>query len=232
MRLPPDRARQPGDSGPLEEVTVHIKPLHLRGRAPKSRGQSLVEFVVILPILLIMLSGLIEFGFMINYYLDVIDAARDGARFASNLDPLAPDDGIFDCVNSGYFYRLVPCVVNQALAPQITLDPSDPPPGDSDDMVISAFSVAGTTITQRFPDADGWSLNSQHASEFTTAEVQTMLSGLAGTTPSTGVVLVEVFFDYHMVLALPWITAFVPNPVTLHAYTLMPNTFVEPTPTP
>ncbi len=209
-----------------------MKPLQLPGRAPKSRGQSLVEFVVILPILLVMLSGLIEFGFMINYYLDVVDAARDGARFASNLDPLAPDDAIFDCVNSSYFYRLVPCVVNQALAPQILLDPTDPPPGDTDDLVISAFSVAGTTVSQRFPDADGWSLTGQHASEFTTAEVQAMLTGLAGTTPSTGVVLVEVFYDYHMVLALPWITAFVPNPVTLHAYTLMPNTFVEPTPTP
>lgn len=214
---------------------MHIKPRH--SRSPKSRGQSLVEFVVILPILLIMISGVIELGFMLNYYLDVIDAARDGARFAANLDPLDTDDGIFDCVNSGYFYRLVPCVVHQALAPQIELDPSDPPPGDTDDLVISVFTVSGTTITQRLganglPDADGWSLNNQHASDFTTAEVQAMLSTLPGTTPSTGVVMVEIFYDYHMILALPWITAFVPNPVTLHAYTLMPNTFAEPTPIP
>ena len=45
-------------------------------------------------------------------------------------------------------------------------------------------------------------------------------------------VLVEVFYDYHMVLALPWITAFVPDTMTLHAYSIMPNVNVEPTPTP
>jgi hypothetical protein len=45
-------------------------------------------------------------------------------------------------------------------------------------------------------------------------------------------VLVEIYFDYDQVLGLPWITAFVPNPVHLHAYTIMPNANVEPTPTP
>jgi hypothetical protein len=50
--------------------------------------------------------------------------------------------------------------------------------------------------------------------------------------PTSGLVMVEIFYDYHMVLALPWITAFVPNPIPLHAYTIMPNANVEPTPTP
>ena len=36
-----------------------------------------------LPILLMLLSGVIEFGFMLNYYLDVIDATRETARFAA-----------------------------------------------------------------------------------------------------------------------------------------------------
>jgi hypothetical protein len=183
----------------------------------------MVEFLIMLPVILIMMSGLIEFGFLLNYYLDLIDAARDGARFAANVDPLEPDDAIFNCVNTTYFYRLVPCVVNQALTPQITLDPA------RDDLVISAFSVAGGVVTQRFPDSNGWSLNGNEASEFTSAEVQAMLDPSA---PNTGVVLVEIFYNYDMILALPWITAFVPNPVVLHAYTIMPNTYVEPTRTP
>ena len=33
----------------------------------KSRGQSIVEFMVLLPLLVMMLSGLIEFGFMLNF---------------------------------------------------------------------------------------------------------------------------------------------------------------------
>jgi hypothetical protein len=195
----------------------------LKRQVGRASGQSMVEFVVILPILLIMISGLIEFGFLLNYYLDLIDGARDGARFGANVDPLLIDDGISDCVNTTWLYRLVPCVVMQSLAPQVVLDPT------SDDIVISAFSVAGGLVTARFPDADGWTLSGNHVSEFTTAEINAMLDPAA---PNTGLVLVEVFYDYQMVMALPWITAFVPNPVVLHAYTIMPNTFVEPTPTP
>ena len=40
-----------------------------------------------------MLSGLIEFGFMLNYYLDVIDAARESARFAADGDPIRDPAG-------------------------------------------------------------------------------------------------------------------------------------------
>jgi len=38
-----------------------------------ARGQSLVEITILLPALPIMISGLIEFGFMLNYYLDLIE---------------------------------------------------------------------------------------------------------------------------------------------------------------
>ena len=41
----------------------------------KPRGQSLVEFTLMLPILLMLLSGVIEYGFMLNLYLDIIDSA-------------------------------------------------------------------------------------------------------------------------------------------------------------
>ena len=195
----------------------------LKRQVGRASGQSMVEFLVVLPILLIMISGLIEFGFLLNYYLDLIDGARDGARFGANVDPLLIDDHVNDCVNTTWLYRLVPCVVMQSLAPQVVLDPT------SDDIVISAFSVAGGLVTARFPDADGWSLSGNHVSEFTTAEIDALLDPAA---PNTGVVMVEVFYDYSMVMALPWITAFVPNPVVLHAYTIMPNTYVEPTPVP
>jgi len=191
-------------------------------RVGRASGQSMVEFLVILPILLIMISGLVEFGFLLNYYLDLIDGARDGARFGANVDPLLRDDERQDCINTTYFYRLIPCVVTQSLAPQIVLSATD-------DIVISSFAVASGVVTARFPDADGWSLTGFHVSEFTTAEINAMLDPAA---PNTGMVLVEVFYDYNMVMALPWITAFVPNPVVLHAYTIMPNTHVEPTPTP
>ncbi len=217
--------------------------LHVsRGPARRRwRGQSIVEFVVILPILLIMISGVIELGFMLNYYLDLIDAARDIARFAATIDPLLPDDpdpANRTCADTQYFYRLIACMMPTAglvvsptpLQEQIVLNPL------TDDVVVSAFGITDDTVRYRLPDADGWSWKewsfgggANHVSSFSNADVEAMLDAA---NPARGAVLVEIYYDYHMVLALPWITAFVPNPVTLHAYTMMPNTFVEPTRTP
>jgi len=189
----------------------------------KSRGQSIVEFMVLLPLLIMMLSGLIEFGFMLNFYLDLIDGAREIARYGANLDPLEADDGIMDCVNTTYFYRLLPCMADQVLSEQVVLNPA------TDDLILSAVSAAGGAVTQRLPDADGWSYKGNHISKITTTEINGMLNAAA---PATGMVIVEVYYDYHMVLGLPWITMFVPDTITLHAYSIMPNTYVEPTPTP
>ena len=84
------------------------------GRA-KSIGQSLVEFTVLLPVLLIMISGLIEFGFMLNYYLDLIDAAREAARWASDGDPIHdPTTGNYLDPNS-LFYTEVQTLTKESL---------------------------------------------------------------------------------------------------------------------
>src|SRR3990172_7392481 len=70
-------------------------------------GQSLVEFTVMLPVLLIMLSGLVEYGILLNYYLDVIDAARDAARFAADGDPLKLGDDFFKLVQKETIHSLL-----------------------------------------------------------------------------------------------------------------------------
>lgn len=44
------------------------------------KGQALVEFTIILPILLILVMGILEFGMMLNSYLSIENAAREGAR--------------------------------------------------------------------------------------------------------------------------------------------------------
>jgi len=44
------------------------------------KGQSLVEFAIILPILLLLLLGIGEFGIMLNSYLTIQNVAREGAR--------------------------------------------------------------------------------------------------------------------------------------------------------
>src|SRR5918992_653966 len=46
------------------------------------RGQALVEFALILPLFLILVIGLIQFGVGLNYWLDLNRLANQGARWA------------------------------------------------------------------------------------------------------------------------------------------------------
>ncbi|MFA9399265.1 MAG: TadE/TadG family type IV pilus assembly protein [Clostridiaceae bacterium] len=45
-----------------------------------NKGQALVEFAIILPILMLIVMGIIQFGFMINSYLTIANLSREAAR--------------------------------------------------------------------------------------------------------------------------------------------------------
>jgi len=47
------------------------------------RGQGLVEFALILPILILLLIGVVEIGYALRSYLIVVNADREGCRFAA-----------------------------------------------------------------------------------------------------------------------------------------------------
>jgi Flp pilus assembly protein TadG len=49
---------------------------------PAARGQSLVEFALVLPVLLIMLLGILDFGRAVAAYNSVSNAARSAVRVA------------------------------------------------------------------------------------------------------------------------------------------------------
>ena len=53
----------------------------------RSRGQSLVEFALVLPVLLMIVMGIIETALVIQGYVAVQHAAREAARFASTYQP-------------------------------------------------------------------------------------------------------------------------------------------------
>ncbi len=54
------------------------KILKLKG---STEGQSLVEFALVLPILMILILGMIEFGWILNAKITITSAAREGARY-------------------------------------------------------------------------------------------------------------------------------------------------------
>lgn len=65
-----------------------LRPRHVRGHAS---GQSLVEFALILPVLLLFLLVAIDFGRLFSSWVTLNNSARVAANFAA-ADP-NPDDG-------------------------------------------------------------------------------------------------------------------------------------------
>jgi Flp pilus assembly protein TadG len=52
-------------------------------RRKKERGQATVELALVLPVLLLILFGIMEFGRVFSAYLVITNAAREGARQAA-----------------------------------------------------------------------------------------------------------------------------------------------------
>jgi Flp pilus assembly protein TadG len=53
------------------------------GAAPRQRGQALIELALALPVLLLLTVGIIEFGRVAYYSIEVSDAARVGAQYGA-----------------------------------------------------------------------------------------------------------------------------------------------------
>jgi len=232
---------------------------HGRNRkARKSPGQSMVEFAITLPVIILLFAGLVEFGFMLNYYLSLLDATRNSARFYANSTPfedghdllpqdctctdtaLCPNDtktGNPDSTDADCFSTLTDFFHGAANLILEELEPSDPLDTTrkiilnpaTDDIIVTVFAVSGPSAGSivAYPSDGGFHIPGYHTipSRFSRAEIA---SHLIGGTPNTGIVLVEVFYNYHQNLAIPWLAPFLPNPTVLYAYSMMPLVAAEP----
>jgi hypothetical protein len=207
----------------------------------RRKGQSFVEFAIFLPIFLIMVSGLAEFGFLFNDMLNVMDGPREGARLAADMDFGSFDTYKASCQGSGYNFTGWKCpfflTVSKATSSigPVGFNPSDP----NIDVVISLASVdASGNISKRYPYDRGFNYHDLypdtsfiHNSQFNNADLQYLIhSGGANVPTSSALVLVEIYYAYKQHLALPWITAFVPDPIQTNSYTIMPYSQYIPDP--
>lgn len=65
------------------------------------KGQSMVEFALVLPLLLLLLGGIIDFGHAFYQYSSIENAARDAARRASiNKSTEEKDEDIISSVKN------------------------------------------------------------------------------------------------------------------------------------
>ena len=61
-------------------MTSHDSSTRARSRARRDDGQAYVEFALILPVLLLVVMGIIQFGTAFKDYIALTDAVRVGAR--------------------------------------------------------------------------------------------------------------------------------------------------------
>jgi len=192
----------------------------------KTRAQSLTEFAIALPILFLLLSGVVEFGFALNYYLSLLDATREAARYYSDSDPFDFNrDGTADLD----FYPAVAALARANLDPRIAtpsyvgriieLDPA------KDDVIVTVYAKDSTGVVM-YPTSGPYQVYGNATTMFTPADIQ---SRFASGSPNAGILVVEVHYNYNQVMKLPWLTPFVPDPFVLTAYTMMPLAAAEPT---
>jgi Flp pilus assembly protein TadG len=92
---------QPGTEPPAKTAA----PAADDRRTRRSRGQAMVEFTLILPMLLLLVLGIYQFGQAYADYIQVTNAARDGGRKAlvSRTDASGVADVITTAKNSTWW---------------------------------------------------------------------------------------------------------------------------------
>jgi len=88
----------PADNGSKVSVLPRNVPRAVSGRE-RERGQALVEFALILPLFLMIVVGIIQFGVALNFWLDLQRIANQGARWAAvNCGQTATNPGSDPCL--------------------------------------------------------------------------------------------------------------------------------------
>lgn len=96
----------------------------------RTEGAAAVEFAVILPLLLLILGGIIDFGLMFNAQIAITHAAREGVRVEAigTGDPVAAATAAFTVVPgvSGFtatVSRSCPDAAGAQMRTQVSFDP-------------------------------------------------------------------------------------------------------------
>ncbi len=82
-RMPPQRMPAPEESGRRTERAHRAWWAHRRQARSIARGQSMVEFVLILPVFLLLLLIAVDFGRLFFTYIQLNNIAREGAAYAA-----------------------------------------------------------------------------------------------------------------------------------------------------
>lgn len=221
-----------------------MKRLHLfLNQKHKSKGQSLMEMALVVSVLMILAMGVVEFGYLMNQYINLVDGTREGARYASNQDPYAVEDSEgnitydYTKINDKFFPNIIEVVDNNssqlqtdenlyrgAISPIILNS-------NTDELMVYFLSIRENQNFEvsRIECQFGCNAHGEEKA-LVNRNRDFITESLDLDAPNTGIVVVEIFYAYHQLLSLPIFTAFVPDPIQVHAYSIMPLSAAEPTP--
>ncbi len=198
----------------MSEWIEQPAPASPRRRSRAGRAQSFIELALVLPVLFIILLGVVEVAIFIGRYLDVLDLTREVARQAAREERFTNPSTFF--AETVSYLATPPAGLNSYL----TMNAS------TDDMVVSVFDLRGSgerimhvwssTNENYKKDCQGNVVRTEP--HFTLSEVM----AIGSPDVNEGMVAVEIFYCHELVLNIPIITAFIPNPVQIHAYTIFP----------
>jgi hypothetical protein len=114
----------------------------MRGRGGKERGAALVEMAMVLPLLVLLVFGIVEYGLLFKERLTIASAASSAARTGATMGTRDEADmailraleaGLFDQVDTSVLIRVDIFKANPATGAKIantfdryTYDPTDP----------------------------------------------------------------------------------------------------------
>lgn len=192
----------------------------------KEKGQALVEMAIMLPIFLIMFLGVLEVGLAIRSYMIVLDASREGARYASktySMDLRSPEQARLSYQNiishtSLNLDRLPQDNITHIIVTNIQIE------NDENFTHTGIYTVTSpinkpwygseksqlniTKITQDLIDSDK-ELN----------EVTRKTPGAIDYQKEHGCIIVEIVVVHHQLLQFPVFTW--ADPITFHVFTMM-----------
>jgi hypothetical protein len=213
------------------------------------RGQSFIELTGVFIVLMIIFTGVVELGFFLNVYLDVIDAGREAARNANTYDLYKIEsDGsktlgdlvfneaakiAWNTMNPGCQGILKDKLVELIPPPCEMRIPFDPTNG-YDDIVVSVISYDGSIVRLPGPPITGdpgyWNRFDNQTTAIENSDLVSL--GLDPAALSSGMIMVEIYYQHYQMLGLPILSTWVPNPIRMHTYSIMPYPSADPTPTP
>ncbi|HCB02480.1 MAG TPA: hypothetical protein DEP19_08870 [Anaerolineae bacterium] len=218
-----------------------------RGGLHKTKAQSLVEFAITLPILILLFSGMIEFGFLLNTYLSLQDATRSAARYYANSTPFEIEDEGLPSQTIIFTNQFPVDVANFVITELAPTDPgyairSIEMDETRDNILISVISVdvdeeetppTITTIT-RYPSGSEYYYRFNNASIppsiYDDASIENYMTANGSTPVDSGLLIIEIYYSYEGTLGLPWTAPFFSNnnPAMLYASTIMPLVAAKP----